>query len=117
MNRAPRPWQVWWVGFDAEPVGHEQAAQRPAIIVNSDFYREHRPGMSLVVPLTTRDRGLPWQPRVSIVSPSGNPGVALVEQIRAVSHDRLFARDRRILSAGDVDSVRFVLRQMIDVES
>lgn len=110
----PRPWQVWWTQFDTDPAGSEQGRIRPAIIVNTRFYANHRPNMAVVVPLTTKDRGLPWQPRLSI-TPHGRPSVALVEQVRAISHQRLQGATEWTLTDEDVANVRFVLRRMIDV--
>lgn len=43
------------------------------------------------------------------------PSIALVEQLRAVSYDRLRHRERQKLTGADIDSVKFVLRQMVDV--
>jgi hypothetical protein len=38
-----------------------------------------------------------------------------VEQLRAVSYDRLRHREPQKLTGADIESVTFVLRQMIDV--
>jgi mRNA interferase MazF len=107
---------VWQVAFDpaTDALGHEQANPRPSVIVNSDFYRKLPNKLALVVPLTSTDRGLIWQPRLSIRTRDGQPSVALVEQIRAVSYERLRHRVSGLrLSADDIDSITFVLRQMI----
>lgn len=89
------PWEVWDVDFDPQ-VGSEQAGVRPAIIVGS-FTMCDAAGkrLALVVPCTTRDRGLAWQPKLMLREPS----VAMCEQIKAVSRDRLvrrWIRPRRI---------------------
>lgn len=110
----PRPWQVWLVELDKHPVGHEQGGIRPSIVVSTEFYATHARTMSLVIPMTSRDRVLPWQPRVSILTPSGKPGVALVEQMRSISHSRLLRQDDRELSTDDVASIKFVMSQLID---
>lgn len=66
------------------------------------------------MPLTSKDRGLVWQPRLSIGG-RNRTQVALVEQIHAVGYDRLRHRERAALTNDDIESIRFVLRQMIDL--
>ena len=104
------------MSFDSADVavGLEQANERPAIIVGSEYYCRLPNRLALVVPLTSKDRGLIWQPRLSIAS-EGKPSIALVEQVRAVSYDRLRRREREKLTGDDIAAVKFVLRQMIDV--
>lgn len=58
--------------------------------------------------------GLVWQPRLS-TGGRNRAQVALVEQIRAVGYGRLRHRERAALTSDDIESTRFVLRQMIDL--
>ena len=51
------PRQVWWVDF-GHPTGHEQGGQCPAIVVGSATHCRFPIDMAVVVPLTTRNRGL-----------------------------------------------------------
>lgn len=95
-------------------VGHEQANERPAVIAGTQFYCQLPNSLALVVPLTSRDRGLVWQPKLSIGT-KDRPSIALVEQIRAVSYDRLRHRQREKLTIEDIESLQFVMRQMINV--
>lgn len=115
MKVSPRPWEIWRVAFDdVDTATHpEQADERPAVVVGSQYHCRLPNRLAFVVPLTTRDRGLVWQPKLSI-GQGGRPSVALVEQLRAVSYDRLRHRERAALTADDIESVKFVLRQMID---
>ncbi len=78
------PWQVWLVNFDPQ-VGHEQWGRRPAIVVGGAVLCRIAPELALVVPCTTRDRRMPYQPRVALERPS----VAMCEQVKSVSRDRL----------------------------
>lgn len=82
------PWEVWDVDFSPQ-IGSEQAGIRPAVIVGSAIMCDV-PGarLALVVPCTTRDRGLAWQPRLMLARPS----VAMCEQLKSVSRDRLLRR-------------------------
>ena len=79
------PWQLWVVDFGV-PVGHEQGGTRPAIIVGSTAHCAFPIDMALVVPLTTRDRGLRHHVRIASKS-SGlrQASWARTEEITAVS--------------------------------
>jgi mRNA interferase MazF len=104
------PWQVWWVNFDPQ-VGREQAGLRPAIVVGSALACSLPSGLVLVVPCTSTDRDLVFQPQVLL---AGRLGVAMCEQIKAVSVDRLV----RPHAAGMLVSesrarIAFVLQQLL----
>ena len=118
MTVSPKPWEVWRVAFD--PVGaartHEQANERPAVVVGSQYHCRLPNRLALVIPLTSKDRGLVWQPRLTCGT-ADRPCIALVEQIRAVSYDRLRHRERIELAGEDIETVRFLLRRMIDLEA
>ena len=116
MTVNPRPWEIWSVAFGPSDVAvnPEQAEERPAIIVGSAYYCRLPNRLALVVPLTSKDRGLVWQPRLSIGG-KDRTQVALVEQVRAVGYGRLRHRERTTLTSDDIESIRFVLRQMIDL--
>lgn len=90
MNRhlSIAPWQVWLTDFDV-PVGSEQGGVRPAIVVGSEDHCQFPINMALVVPLTTRDRGLPHH--VPINSPESGlkrASWARTDDITAVSTER-----------------------------
>jgi mRNA interferase MazF len=112
---APQPWEIWRVAFEPahNATGREQD-ERPAIVVGTRYHCRLPNRLALVVPLTSKDRGLIWQPRLSIGTRT-RPSIALVEQLRAVSYGRLRHRERQKLTGADIDSVKFVLRQMVDV--
>lgn len=111
MNPEIAPWQVWWADFDPQ-VGREQACLRPAIVVGSSFACQLPNRLAFVVPCTTTDRGLPFHPRVSAID---RPTFAMCDQLKSVSRDRLLKRHPARLASDDVASLKFVLRQMIDV--
>ena len=116
MSRAPRiaPWQLWLVDF-GQPVGHEQGGIRPAVVVGSATHRRFPIDMALVVPLTTRDRGLEHHVRIdSTESGLRQPSWARTEEITAVSTAR-FTRARPLgaASATEVGYLREWLREMV----
>jgi mRNA interferase MazF len=82
------PWQVWWVRFHPQ-VGHEQGGLRPAVVVGSPAACALRNDLAMVVPCTSRNRGLAFHPPVTL---AGREGVAMCDQLRAVSMRRLVSR-------------------------
>ena len=86
---SPRRGDVWLV--DLGPTrGHEQAGRRPALVVSADAFNRGRAGLVIVVPLTTRARGIPTH--VEVRPPAGGlheTSWARCEDLRSVSTERL----------------------------
>lgn len=73
-----------------DPVGHEQGGIRPAVVVGSVIHCRFPIDMALMVPLTTRDRGLDHHVRIdSPESGLPRPSWARTEDLTAVSTRRL----------------------------
>ena len=108
------PWQVWLVDF-GQPVGSEQSGVRPAIVVASELHCRFPIEMTIVVPLTTRDRQLPHHVPVSAQDTGlRERSWARTEDITAVSTARLTGkRPLGRLSEAEAESVRHWLRRMI----
>lgn len=108
------PWQLWVVDFGV-PLGHEQGGVRPAVVVGSATHCAFPIGMALVVPLTTRDRGLPHHVLISSGS-SGlrHPSWARTEEITAISTGR-FTQSAPIgvASEDEIVDLREWLREMV----
>ncbi len=116
MSRPPRiaPWQLWWVDL-GNPIGHEQGGSRPAVVVGSATHCRFPIGIALIVPLTTRDRGLEHHVRIaSTESGLPRPSWARTEDIRAVSRDR-FTRPAPIGTASvtEIAELGKWLREMV----
>jgi mRNA interferase MazF len=116
LNRSPRiaPWQVWWVDFGT-PIGHEQGGVRPAVVVGSATHCRFPIDMALVVPLTTRDRGLDHHVRISSgASGLPRPSWARTEEITAVSTQRFTqAGPMGVASPEEVSELSDWLREMV----
>jgi mRNA interferase MazF len=114
-NRPLAPWQIWWVDFD--PVtGRGQRKRRPAVIVSSTFHlRLVRGELLTVLPLTRIARS-GWLHRIELILPKLQPSWAITEQVRTVSAQRV-AGDRPIavLNPGQIDEVRSMLGEMLDL--
>jgi mRNA interferase MazF len=88
----PRRSEIWLVDF-GEPIGHEQAGRRPAVVISADPLNESRAGVVIVVPMTTAHRNLPSHVELDPDS-SGLDEVsyAKCEDVKSVSAERLIGR-------------------------
>jgi mRNA interferase MazF len=83
---------IWFTDLDPT-VGHEQAGQRPVLVVSPDQFNQSSLRLVLVLPITTNLRPLPSHALIS--PPEGGlkrPSMILCEAIRSISHDRLQRR-------------------------
>jgi mRNA interferase MazF len=104
------PWQVWWTDFDPQ-VGHEQSDRRPAIVVGTTLACSLPNRLVIVVPCTTKNRGLPFHPAVELDQPS----FAMCDQVKSISVDRLTKPHAAKLATTEIEAIKFALRQMIAV--
>lgn len=88
----PSRGEVWFV--DLEPVrGREQGRRRPCLVVSVDAFNHGPAELAVVIPLTTRDRGIPLH--VPVSPPEGGlqqQSYIKCEDIRSISTDRLLDR-------------------------
>lgn len=87
---------VWLLDLDPTR-GHEQAGKRPGLIVSADPLNHGPAGLVIIVPITTREWGIPFHIRLD----SNEGGLRQVsfakcEDVRSVSADRLMRRMGRI---------------------
>ena len=84
--------EIWLVDF-GDPIGTEQAGRRPAVIISADRLNQSRAGVVIVIPCTTRQRGLPSHVELDPHS-SGLDEVtyAKCEDIKSISEQRLIAK-------------------------
>jgi len=88
----PARGEIWTV--DLSPIrGREQAGRRPALVVSVDTFDRGPAGLIVIVPLTTRDRGIPLHVRVA--PPEGGlarPSVIKCDSVRSIARERLTQR-------------------------
>jgi len=77
---APAPGDIIWLDF-SPTVGTEQSGRRPALVISDQGYNEAS-GRALLVPITSRVRGWPFE--VALPSGSAVEGVIIVDQVRIV---------------------------------
>ena len=79
---------------DLEPVaGHEQGGRRPCLIVPDDAFNHGPAGLVVVLPVTSRNRGIPLH--VALTPPEGGlkmASVVMPEMVRSISVTRLGKR-------------------------
>lgn len=93
MSASPKPkpirGEVWLANLD--PVReNEQGGIRPVVVVSRDSFNQGGAGLVITVPITTRERGLPYH--VAILPPNGGlrrRSFAKCEDIRSLSVTRL----------------------------
>ncbi len=112
MN-APSRGEVWLA--DLNPTrGHEQAGRRPVLVVSEDLFNRGPAGLAIILPMTSKVRGVPSH--VPVSPPEGGVTgrtAVLCEAIRSVSVERLVERwgavDRQTMAAVE-DRLRILLR-------
>jgi mRNA interferase MazF len=84
--------EIWLARLD--PVeGHEQAGTRPVLLVSGARYNRLQPRLRVILPLTTRDRELPFHVRIDPhVAGLRAPSFVLCEQPRTIATSRLMTQ-------------------------
>jgi len=77
---SPKRGDVIKVDFDPV-IGHEQGGQRPALVLSADDYNRVV-GLSIVVPITLRSKGYPFEVQI----PHGHKvrGVILADHVKCI---------------------------------
>ncbi len=105
---------LWFADLDPT-VGHEQAGERPVLVVSPDQFNQSPLQLAFVLPLTTNLRPLPS--RVPLLPPEGGitrPSIILCEAMRSISHDRL-QRHLGVASPATLQAVRIRLRILMNL--
>ncbi len=100
--------EIWLVDF-GEPVGHEQAGRRPAVVVSADLLSDSRAGVVIVVPCTTTRRELPSHIELDPKQCGlDKVSYAKCEDVKSVSENRLVTR----LGTANVETVFAITRAL-----
>ena len=98
---------IWSVILDPT-VANEQAGVRPCLVVSIDRFNSLPIRQAIIVPLTSRDRGLPHHLPVHDDGSLTRPSWAMCEAVRAVSTIRF----GRFVSMASTETTRAVIRQV-----
>ncbi len=99
--------QIWLATLN-RTVANEQSGLRPCLVISGDRFNALAIRQAIVVPLTTRERGLPHHVRVVDDGGLNRASWAMCEAMRAVSTQRF---EREISTATD-DTVGKVIGQL-----
>lgn len=102
---------IWWV--DLNPTkGTEQRGHRPCVIVSPDEQNHNHPRV-IVVPVTSQPKAYPTTVRIdSTLKTTGKTSYALVDQIRAVSTERV-TRYIGDLEPGEIENIRQIISDLL----
>ena len=116
MGRPGLIWggEVYFVDL-GQPVGHEPAFRRPAVVVSVDILNNGPGGLVVVVPITTASYGL--RSHVELEpdgSGLGHTSYARCDQLRVVSVERLSSR-QGMVSPEQMQTIDQALRFVLDL--
>ena len=99
---------IWLVALDPT-VANEQHGARPCIVVSGDRFNALPIRLAIVVPLTSRQRGLPHH--ISVADDGGleRPSWAMCEAVRAVSIQRF----GRIIGTATDETLSAIVDQLL----
>ena len=107
----PRRGEIWWVSLDPTQ-GSEIAKTRPCVVLTRNVVNEHRRTV-VVIPLSSSPRAYP--PIGIPVVCAGRPCIAVIDQIRAVSKERLKERIGPATSI-ELSEISAALREILDLQ-
>ncbi len=115
MPPLPVRGEIWLANLSSTR-GHEQAGERPVLIVSSNIFNQGPAGLVFVLPLTRTDRHIPIH--VAVNPPEGGltaRSYILCDAVRSISKDRLGTHAWGIVSNNIMQQVENNLRLLMDL--
>ncbi len=85
----PSRGEIWLVNLDPTQ-GHEQAGKRPGLVVSVDLFNHGPAGLVVIIPMTTRARGIPFHVKVQPLEGGlDRPSFIKCEDVRSITKARL----------------------------
>lgn len=110
-------WEIYFCNLDPTK-GSEQRGTRPVMVISTDAVNHNIP-VSTVLPLSSVKPGDKIYPTEILLKPveSGLPklSVAMVQQIRTVSHDRLLNKVSALTDVAKQEEITEALRNYFDI--
>ena len=106
----PRRGEIWWVRLDPT-LGAEIRKTRPCLVVTTNVVNDYRRTV-VVVPLSSSTGANP--PLLVPLKCQGKSTIAVIDQIRAVTRERLLQRIEAVSSA-QLDAVEDGLRAVLEL--
>ena len=110
MAYVPDAGHVVWLEFDPQ-AGHEQAGQRPALVVSPARYNG-KTGLMICCPLTTRIKGHPFEVLAVI---GDQPGAILSDQVKSLDWKARRAKKMAEVPAEAMMHVRAKLKALLQI--
>lgn len=107
----PAQGDIIWLEF-APTRGHEQDGRRPAVVVSPASYNRAT-GLALVVPVTTRAKGYPFEVPIVVGKVKG---VALADHVRSVAWRERKARLITLIPSEHLSEIESRIKALITVE-
>ncbi len=115
MADYPSRGEIWTANLS--PIrGHEQAGQRPVLIVSTNQFNQSAADLVFVVPLTRTDRRIPLH--VAIDPPEGGikaRSFILCDALRSISKERFVGQAWGKVSAETLEKVEDCLRILLEL--
>jgi len=115
MALQPSRGEVWTANLN--PIrGHEQAGERPVLIVSTNGFNHGPSDLVIIVPITRTDRRIPMH--IAISPPEGGlstQSYLLCDGVRAIARERLGPRAWGIVSPETMAQVADRLRILLDL--
>lgn len=108
LGKMPRRGEIWWANLDPT-VGAEI---RPCVVISNSVVNQHRRTV-VIVPISSSPQPAP--PLMVSLQCSGQPAVAVIDQVRAVAKERL-VRHIENLSAEHLQAVEDALREILELD-
>ncbi len=106
MTYTPDRGDVVWITLNPQ-AGHEQAGRRPSVVLSPAAYNA-RVGLALFCPVTSKEKGYPFEVRI----PAGLPvaGVVLADQIKSLDWR---ARQAELVARLPLQTTQEVLQKLL----
>jgi mRNA interferase MazF len=106
LTYTPDRGDVVWITLNPQ-AGHEQAGRRPAVVLSPGAYNA-RVGLALFCPITSKEKGYPFEVRI----PAGLPvaGVVLADQIKSLDWR---ARQAELVARLPLQTTQEVLQKLL----
>ncbi len=107
--------EIWSATLDPTR-GHEQAGERPVLIVSTNSFNQGKAGLVFVMPLTRTDRQIPVH--VPVEPPEGGVkarSLILCDHLRSISTERLGREPWGRVSSTTMATVEDMLKILLDL--
>lgn len=103
----PDTGDIVWISFEPH-VGHEQAGNRPAVVLSPAAYNE-KTSLMVCCPMTTQIKNYPFE----VVIVGATPSAVLADQVKSLDWRKRRARRKGMIAVAELAEVRAKVRALI----